>query len=332
MKPTNENRGRGIFEALQYLHPRSLAHLAYELQDLIERRLWAKVLVAMVLGIGIGLALGPAAGWVPPRISTVLAAWLALPGQLFLGVIQMIVVPLVFSSIVRGLAASEGMEQLRRLGVRLAGYFLATTTLAVGIGLAVAYAIRPGKVVDTTALRAAIQSPGQASIAGADTALPATLPELVGSILPVNPLEAMVSGQMLQIVIFAIIFGVALIAMPARQSRPLLELLGSLQAVCMTVVRWAMRLAPLAVFGLLARVTMSVGTDALLGLGVYVATVTGPRRQVERALLVQSRFALGHGAICPAGQVAQIVRRRDFIGRAEIRIQVWHITLLVQPR
>jgi Na+/H+-dicarboxylate symporter len=78
---------------------------------------------------------------------------------------------------------------------------------------------------------------------------------------------------MLQVVIFAVFIGIALISMSPKQSRPLLDLMGSLQAVCMTVVRWAMWLAPLAVFGLLAKLTMTVGLDVLAGMAVYVGTV-----------------------------------------------------------
>ena len=78
---------------------------------------------------------------------------------------------------------------------------------------------------------------------------------------------------MLQIVIFALIFGIALVAMPPTQSRPMLELLGSLQQVCMMIVRWAMWIAPVAVFGLMARLTSQVGISALIGMSHYVATV-----------------------------------------------------------
>ena len=78
---------------------------------------------------------------------------------------------------------------------------------------------------------------------------------------------------MLQVVLFAIIFGMALIMMTPAQSKPLLDVLGSLLEVCMTVVQFAMRLAPYAVFGLMAQLTTKIGLDALLGMGMYVGTV-----------------------------------------------------------
>jgi Na+/H+-dicarboxylate symporter len=79
--------------------------------------------------------------------------------------------------------------------------------------------------------------------------------------------------EMLQVVLFAVFIGLALVAMPPKQAQPILSLMGSLQEVCMTVVRWAMYIAPFAVFGLLAQITIKVGLDALLGMAVYVGTV-----------------------------------------------------------
>jgi Na+/H+-dicarboxylate symporter len=78
---------------------------------------------------------------------------------------------------------------------------------------------------------------------------------------------------MLQVVIIAVIIGVALISMNKEQSTPMVSFLTSVQAVCMTVVKWSMALAPIAVFGLLTKFTMKLGIEALLGMTVYVGTV-----------------------------------------------------------
>ncbi|MGD2168215.1 MAG: dicarboxylate/amino acid:cation symporter, partial [Gammaproteobacteria bacterium] len=101
----------------------------------------------------------------------------------------------------------------------------------------------------------------------------ADLPDALISLLPGNPLSSIVQGEMLQVVLFSMVIGVALVSMPPKQSSPLLDLLESLQQVCMTVVGWAMRLAPIAVFGLMARLTSQIGLDALVGMAFYVATV-----------------------------------------------------------
>ncbi|TNE99797.1 MAG: dicarboxylate/amino acid:cation symporter, partial [Gammaproteobacteria bacterium] len=99
------------------------------------------------------------------------------------------------------------------------------------------------------------------------------LPETLLGLIPGNPLDAMVEGQMLQVVIFSIIVGIALVSMAPEKARPMLDLLDSLQQICMTVVRWAMRLAPFAVFGLMAQLTTTIGFTAMLGMASYVATV-----------------------------------------------------------
>jgi len=85
----------------------------------------------------------------------------------------------------------------------------------------------------------------------------------------------MVESQMLEVVIFAVIFGIALLMTTPERARPLLDFLGSLQEVCMTVVRGAMVLAPYAVFGLMAQLVSRIGLEALLGMAIYVLTVIG---------------------------------------------------------
>ncbi len=102
----------------------SLGALSDQLQSLVRGRLWAQVLLGMLVGVCVGIALGPSSGWVSAGVSETLTSWLALPGQLFLGSIQMIVIPLVFASIVRGLASSDNMDQLRKLGVSALIFFV----------------------------------------------------------------------------------------------------------------------------------------------------------------------------------------------------------------
>jgi Na+/H+-dicarboxylate symporter len=256
-------------------YPQPLKYLSSYLDKLIKGRLWLKVIIGMVLGITTGILLGPTVGLVEPRTASAIGNWLALPGQLFLILIQMIVIPLVFASVIRGLASGENLEQLRRLGLRVAIYFVLTTTVAISIGLAVALIIKPGQYIDSEMVQQAMGS-GQAIALPSETlAMPGLgeLPQKLITVLPSNPLTSMVEGQMLQVVLFAVIFGMALVMMAPQQSRPLLDVLGSLLEVCMTVVRVAMRLAPYAVFGLMTQLTTKIGLDALLGMAVYVGTV-----------------------------------------------------------
>ena len=262
-------------EPVTYLHLESLSRLTNRLQDLIARRLWLKVLVGMGLGIATGLLLGPELALLPASLSRLLVSWLALPGQLFLALIQMIVIPLVFASVVRGLTASEDMEQLRRMGLRALGFFVITTVIATVVGIGLATLLAPGNSIDAAAVQRELG--GGASIAVGNDApqLPSLqeMPEVLTGLLPDNPLASLAGGDMLQIILFAVLMGVALLSLAPEKSAPLYDLLGSLQDVSMTVVKWAMRLAPLAVFGLMAKLTASVGLHTLAGMGAYVGVV-----------------------------------------------------------
>lgn len=259
----------------QYIYPKPLKYLSDYLNGLIKGRLWLKVSIGMALGIITGILLGPTVGLVETQTASTIGNWLALPGQLFLILIQMIVIPLVFASIIRGLASGESLQQLRSLGMRVAIYFILTTTIAISIGIAVASLIKPGHYIDSQQVQEVMGSKSDTLLPSETPAMPGLeeLPQKLVTLLPSNPLTSMVEGQMLQVVLFAIIFGMALIMLKPAQSKPLLDLLGSLLEVCMTVVRVAMRLAPYAVFGLMAQLTTKIGLDALLGMGMYVGTV-----------------------------------------------------------
>jgi len=260
--------------SLELLHPRSLGYLSDQLQSLVRGRLWLQVLVGMVLGICVGILMGPSVGWFKPSTAITVSDWLAFPGKLFLALIQMIVIPLVFASIIRGLAATEDLEQLRRMGFRVALYFMATTALAVTIGIWVASIVKPGLYIDAANLQTTLGTVPATVTSAAPGALNiGELPQRLIGLMPANPLSSMVESNMLQVVVFAMVVGVALVMMAPQQSKPMLDLLGSLQEVCMTVVKWAMWLAPFAVFGLMAQLTAKLGLDALLGMAVYVATV-----------------------------------------------------------
>ncbi|UGV39867.1 dicarboxylate/amino acid:cation symporter [Methanococcoides orientis] len=263
-----------IPEPLSLIHPRSLKHLSFQLQAFVRGRLWLKILIGMALGIVTGLILGPSTGMISQDVSYAIGEWLALPGYIFLALLQMIVVPLVFASIIRGIASGEDMEQLKMVGLRTVGYFLATTALAILIGLSLALVIGPGNYISSDLVQGTMGSEMPEVSEGAVTTPGiADVPGLVTTILPTNPLGSLATGQMLLVVVFSIIIGLALVSMSPTQSKPLLDLLGSLQEVSMTVVRWSMLLAPLAVFGLISKFTLNLGLAALLGMLVYVGTV-----------------------------------------------------------
>jgi proton glutamate symport protein len=255
---------------IELLDPRTLLS---KIEFLIRAKLWMQILVAMALGIGLGLTLAPSGlGLLSEPTALAVAEWVALPGGVFLGLIQMVVIPLVTTSIVLGLTSTPDKSFLAKVGLRIAPYFVGTTTIAVAIGALVALAIEPGAYIDSELIAKVHGTGGIAPPVIAETP-PPSIPEQLGALIPTNPLEAQLDQAMLQVVILAIIGGVVLLTMPGPQAQPLLELANSIQQASMKVVSWAMALAPLAVFGLLCDITIRVGFDAILGMGVYVGTV-----------------------------------------------------------
>lgn len=250
----------------------SIGRLALRLSGFVRARLWLQVLFAMAAGVATGVAIGPTGGWLSYATAQVVSNWLAMPGYLFLAMVQMIVIPLVVASIILGMTSSRDMQQLRSMGLRTGLFFLFTTVVAAVIGLVIALVVQPGSYLQGADLPAATAAAAQA------TSVPpslSTLPAQIVRIVPTNPLQASVEQNMLQVVVFAIFVGVALVTMDGKLAKPLVDLLGAVQEVSMVVVRWAMYLVPAAVFGLMTQLTARMGLDALLGMGVYVLTVLG---------------------------------------------------------
>ncbi|WIO73152.1 dicarboxylate/amino acid:cation symporter [Porticoccaceae bacterium LTM1] len=251
---------------------RSLKNLTGQLDRLISGRLWLKVLIALVLGVVTGILLGPDLGLISSEAVKVITAWLALPGQVFLAVIQMIVVPLVVASIVRGLAVSNDPIALKQNGLIAILFIVISTALAAAIGIVLALNVQPGHFVEAGVLNDASVAP---LTSAATHGFPgfAELPDKVSALIPKNPLDSMASGEMLQVILFAAVLGAAMLSIPAQKSKPLFDLMGALQEVSLRIVSWAMLLAPIAVFGLITRLVANLGIEVLAGMAVYVATV-----------------------------------------------------------
>lgn len=251
---------------------KTLKSLHLYLQSLIEKKLWLKVLIAVALGVGVGFMLSPEIGWVDQDISIIIGDWLVLPGNLFIKLVQMIMIPLIFASIIRGII-NNTTDQLKSMGVSVAIYFLVTTIISIAIGTIITTIIQPGKsFAGSTLLQpAATQNPNleEKEIAFSIN----QIPNAISDLLPDNPLASMITGEMLSIVIFTIIIGVAITSLTKSMQDPITILLSSVQEICMTIVRWAMKLVPLAAFGFMAQLTSRIGFDSIKGIGIYVLTV-----------------------------------------------------------
>ncbi|MGI1679569.1 MAG: dicarboxylate/amino acid:cation symporter [Cellvibrionaceae bacterium] len=249
-----------------------LKNLADQFDKLIVGRLWLKILIALLLGVIFGILIGPDLGFLSAELVKNITAWLAFPGQVFLAIIQMIVVPLVIASIVRGLAANNNPAAVKKNGAIALLFIVISTALAAAIGILLALNIQPGQFVDAATLVETGTSSAANTVAQGFPAI-SELPSKVSELIPKNPLASMASGEMLQVILFAAVLGAAMLSIPAQQSKPLFDLFGALQEVSLRIVSWAMLLAPLAVFGLITRLVANLGIDVLAGMAVYVFTV-----------------------------------------------------------
>jgi len=252
------------------LQIKPLNNLSIHLDHLIKRRLWLKVIIGLILGIGVGTCLNPSSGLFSVSRSQSLGNWLDLPGQIFMRLVQMIMIPLVFASIITGIVSNTS-EILKTFILRLLLYFVFTTFVAITIGLSITLIMNPGEYIYSMG---GFPNGGGGEIEAVEKAsLMENLPNTISNLIPSNPLEAILKGEMLGVVIFTIIIGVAITQLKKETARPIIRFTEALQMICMTVVSWAMKLVPYAVFGLMAALLSRIGVEIIFGLGYYMLVV-----------------------------------------------------------
>ncbi len=195
-------------------------------------------------------------------------------GDLFLALIKMVVVPLVFFSLTVGVASLGDFRRLGRMGGRTLAVFMATTVAALLIGVSLANLLQPGGLLsadDRARLLAAYEGDaGQKLDAAADA--PSFVDQVVG-IVPANPIASLATGEMLQIIFFAVMFGIALTLMDEKRSKPVVSILDAANEAMVTLVHIAMKLAPIGVAALLFKVVGTTGLSVLGALGYYALLV-----------------------------------------------------------
>ncbi|MGW8123676.1 dicarboxylate/amino acid:cation symporter [Roseivirga echinicomitans] len=247
-----------------------LNNLTVHLEQLIKGRLWLKVIVGLVLGAGVGLILNPGSGLISPEVSTRLADWLDLPGQIFMRLVQMVMIPLIFTSILTGIVSNTS-DNLKSFGLWLLIYFIFTTTIAIVLGLVITLIMKPGQYI--LSLGGFPNSAKSENIPIGQTNLVENIPSAISNLIPNNPLESILMGEMLGVVIFTILIGVAITQLTEKTATPIIRFSEAIQKICMIVVSWAMALVPFAVFGLIAALLSRTGVGIFLGLGYYMGVV-----------------------------------------------------------
>ncbi len=195
-------------------------------------------------------------------------------GQIFLRLLFMVVVPLVFASVTMGVASLGDLRRIGRVGTKTLLLFLVTTALAVCLGLTLVNLLRPGDSLDP-AIRTSLMAEYSAQAGEKVTAAQENrfgINTFV-NVVPRNPVAAAANGDMLGLIFFSLMFGIALTLIAKETAAPVMRVLEGLNQAVMVIIGFAMRLAPYGVAGLIFSVTAKFGFDILKSLGLYVITV-----------------------------------------------------------
>lgn len=210
--------------------------------------LWKKIFIGLCLGLLVGLLFKDVALMLKPV------------GTLFINMIKMLIVPLVFVTLVTGITSMEDLSKMRRIGIKTFSIYLVTTAIAVAIGLAFGIAFEPGSGValSNTAPIAAKSAP--------------PLVDTLLALIPTNPMDSLVKGDILQIIVFAIFLGIA-ISMAGEKGKPVAAFFESFSEVMFKLTEIVISFAPIGVFGLMAWVSASYGVDVLISLAKVIGCV-----------------------------------------------------------
>jgi len=216
-----------------------------------------KILIALVLGVIVGIGLN----FVPADVFAVVDKYALDPvGQIFLNLIMMIVVPIVFISIVLGTAGIGDPAKLGKIGFQTISFYLITTAIALMVGLGVGFLLEPGKA-------------GVFNVEeNYEAESPPPIMETLVNIIPENPFEALTSGDMLQIITFALFIGMA-IAILGEKTKGIYNLFEQANEIFIYLVNIIMKTAPYGAFALIASAIGDSGLDALGSMFMYMVAV-----------------------------------------------------------
>src|SRR5829696_4749685 len=244
--------------------------------------LHTRILIGLLAGVVAGVAANRIWGGDHPDVVWTISRITEPIGSLFLRLLLMIVVPLVFSSLVVGVAGIGDIRRLGRVGLKSFGYCLVISAISVLIGITLANTIRPGKRIDpntSAALQQRYATDATKSVEAAKQAsstTPKPLMAVVETIVPKNPFFA-VSGKedpnMLHLMFFALIIGVAITLIPVTVTGPVLRVLEGVYEITAKIIEMIMKFAPYAVACLLFNNTARFGLDLLQALAWFVVTV-----------------------------------------------------------
>lgn len=195
-------------------------------------------------------------------------------GDVFMRMLKMVIVPLVFASLLVGIAGLGDVRKLGRLGGKTLGLYFLTTAIAVSIGLLMANLIEPGAYIDEAAKASLVAqfSGDVGSKAAAAAAAPSAIDNIL-NIIPTNPAASFATGNMLQIIFFAVLFGIALTMLGEGEGQIVVTVFDKVQNAMVMIIHIVMKIAPYGVAALVADVIGNSGSSILLALLAYAGVV-----------------------------------------------------------
>ncbi|KAA5804076.1 dicarboxylate/amino acid:cation symporter [Alkalicaulis satelles] len=236
--------------------------------------LWMRVLGALALGVAFALIvvqiMGQEAG------AAFIEAFIKPVGDLFFNLIRMLIIPLILTTLVAGVASLGDPKKLGSIGGKAVALYLCTTFFAVWIGIGFGLAFQPGAGVNL----------GGADPIPVDTDQPGIVERLI-AIVPTNPVAALADTDVLAVIFFAILLGIGII-MAGKSGKPVGDLFNSAADVVLKITHIVMEVAPFGVFALVAYTVAAQGVEALASIGVLIATVYAAL--IAHAILVYGGF------------------------------------------
>ncbi|MFY8328291.1 dicarboxylate/amino acid:cation symporter [Pseudoalteromonas sp. ZZD1] len=233
--------------------------------------LTTRIMIGMALGVAVGFIfqailageddyLIPLGLFSLPIKSFFVDGLFHIGGQIFIASLKMLVVPLVFVSLVCGTCSLSDPKKLGRLGGKSIGLYLITTAVAITVAMTLALLVNPGEGINlpTEAAYSAKQAP--------------TLAQVIIDMFPTNPIDAMASGNMLQVIVFSLLFGIAM-ALSGKAGKRVALVFEDLNAVILKLVTLLMNVAPYGVFCLMAKLFTTIELDLIVSLAKYFGVV-----------------------------------------------------------
>jgi DAACS family dicarboxylate/amino acid:cation (Na+ or H+) symporter len=237
-------------------------------------KLHTKILAGLVAGAAVGVTVNLVTGGGP--VTERVVSLVTEPiGKMWLSALIMIVIPLIISTLSLGVAGLGSLRRLGRIGALTIACFLCLTATSAGLGLTLMNVLQPGRSLDP-AVKARLMETYKGQTEGAMGLSEGVLSiDLLVKIVPRNPVQAAANGDMLAVIFFALMVGVAITTIPSERAEPMVRFLDSLGHITVAIIHLVMKVAPIGVFCLIFSVTARFGFHLLISLLQYVVTVVG---------------------------------------------------------